>query len=511
MVASLAGSAGAIGADSIAVGEIAARMDIDPSQMQLAGAILGGDSRAASFQSWQTGQDLGRRFFDRAGNPISETSGRGAVNVASFWSNVDNIEPLTTSSEHFDQVVGAFLGPGAALDGFPGLGTDEAKAGWMLGVEGTPNAMQSQMITAYLDNGRQGVQKLARQKSREARDASLGIAFAGIALTEQFYWGAQDGGTWDTPTTGSSWDIENRMRQLQHSSQLADFSDQGKRMDLSNRFSIRREGNQGQRMNVSNAYNLWSMDTSYAQGLQQRGWTREDWQFQDTTREAQFGWQMEDMDEAVRYSSGRDRRKAIRQQDRAALMHNLEGQQIDTQRERQETQWSQEDERYQKQRDYTLELQRLDKESFDQGVKQRETGYKMDREQLSRKMEEYEQQKKLQDELQILSREYQYEQLQLQKASLGAQAEVAKAQDLYNESLLVEGERMGKLSGVYEQLQKYDTTFQMLNALASMAEGMSKVNYYTIYNIGELMKEIGSLDPMRIRAIAAAMAEMGAP
>ena len=45
--------------------------------------------------------------------------------------------------------------------------------------------------------------------------------------------------------------------------------------------------------------------SNYNAFQQQQMWTQQDWQYQDTTRQLNFGWQMEDLNEAIRFSSGR--------------------------------------------------------------------------------------------------------------------------------------------------------------------------------------------------------------
>jgi hypothetical protein len=509
VVSAVGAAAGMLGGDVTVAAQLASQMDIPRDKAALYEAMLGGDQKAMSFESWRSG-DMSFRFYDRAGRPIQGTDGGSYLQTLSHWGNFQNLAGYASDLGHLDDLAAAFAGPSGALHGFP-VGGEQDQAAWLFGFEGERTGLQSEIIDAFLEGGTRGVNLLARQKANEARRAQAGVQFRQIALTEQFYWGASDGGTWDAPTEGSSWGIEDRMLALRHGIQMTDFGEQRRRMNISNRFAVRREGIEGQRMEVSHGYNLWSMDFSYMQSLQQRGWTREDWVFQDTTRQLNFGWQMEDMDETIRYSTGRERRKAIRQQDRAALMHNLEGQQIDTQRERQEEQWSQEDERFQKQKDYTLELQRLDRESFDLGVEQRKTFYRMDQEQLSRKMEEYEQAKALQDELRELTREYQYEQLQLQKAAAGAAAQAAETQEVFNKALEEGGEKMDKIAGTMGQLNTYDKAFATLTGIAAMGESMNKVNNTTVYYLGKLMEVIGGLDPQRIRALRDALEEMTSP
>ena len=224
-------------------------------------------------------------------------------------------------------------------------------------------------------------------------------------------------------------------------------------MNMSNNYAIRRENNQQQRMMVSQNYSLWQMDFSQNQQLKQRGWTQEDWQYQDNSREMNFDWQMTDINEAIRFSGGRERKQLIRQRDRMGLSHNMEEDQIDTQRSRQKELWADEDERFKKQKDYTLQLNTLDKQSFDTNRQQRQETYRMETENLSRKRDELEQQRALELEMTTLQRENQYKSIQLQKEAAGVQAWAAAKQQEYNLKLEEAAKNMGDQIGEIEQRQ----------------------------------------------------------
>jgi len=94
--------------------------------------------------------------------------------------------------------------------------------------------------------------------------------------------------------------------------------------------------------------------------------------------------------------------------ERETIMYGMEGERIDTQRERQKEQWSLEDQRFELTKKHFQEQRQLQEENM---KKQREF---------------YDEGKKLQDEMIKLQREYQMKQLELQKAAIGAQAEAAR-------------------------------------------------------------------------------------
>ena len=464
-------------------------------------SYLSGDMGFASFQSWQSG-DQRFRFEDLSGQSLFQTNGGELLKTLDYWSK--NLWGSGMNPASAGYLAGQF-------NGFPSGGSARAQSSWLFGVKGTPTEFQSSFLSAWENGGQQGIEAMMRSRSAERQRDQAGIQLAQIALTEDYYWGAGSDGAWNAPAVGSSWYIQDQLRDLQDRSTRADFAAQAQRSQINNKFGIQREGNQLERMNTTNAYNLWQMDFSYQQGLRQRQWTREDWQYQDTTRELNFGWSLEDINENIRYASGRQRRDLIRQRDRMTVSHNLDEQQVDKTRERQEETWAREDERYEKTKTYTLDLQRLDKESYDLNIEQRKTFYRMDREEQSRKLKEYEEQKKWEDELQELTRKYQYEQLQLQKASAAAAAEAAEEQRQYNDMMAQGSEAFGRIAGAVSELEKYDTAFRVINALGQFASELVNVKFDVASQLTEVMKTIAALDSQKLQALQDVLEDLNQP
>ena len=293
------------------------------------GRMMQGDLGAYSYQAWQTG-NMDNAFRDRAGRPISQYYGSIANQVYNAWAPKVGLAQKTAAQ---------FLGTNNA----------EILAAW--------NAPDG-------NGGMAGLQMLASEKSYQASMASAGIQMRGIALTENFNWGASSGGTWNNPTAGSSWGIQDRQLALQDASTRSGFADQWARMTTQNSFSIQNEGLQAQRMRVSQEYQTFQFSQQYNGFRQQQAWTQQDWQTQDTSRQQAFGWQMEDLNEAIRFSSGRDRKNLIKQRERLSTTESQESDQVDTQRDRQKQLWAQQEESYQKQKQYTADLTRLDQEGL---------------------------------------------------------------------------------------------------------------------------------------------------
>jgi hypothetical protein len=467
--------AGMSAAGAMTMGTLISGAGMTNQQAFVYDRALGGDMRALSYQAWENGT-YANRMYDQSGNAIWETNGNMAMKW--FESNMANLGGIP-GKDGFSSLPG--------FSKFTGLsGRDLASA-----VTGSSN---SKILDAFMQHGTRGIELLARRDSAQAQLASAGIQLKSIELQENYLWGDDSGGTWDNPTSGSMWGLEDRSRDMQHGFQMAAFGEQQTRMTLSNQFSVQRENNQWQRMQVTNAYNTAQWSQQYNQFQQQQGWAREDWQYQDTMRGLQFGWQMEDMNESIRFASGRERKQLLRQRDRSALTQNLEEQNIETQRDRQEQMWSQEDERYRKQREYQVNLQRLDTESFEINKKQRETFYKLDQESFARKMKEYEEERKLQEEITELQRKYQYDQIQLQKESAQVSAGAAAAQIEYSDALLKTTQTLGDAKGFAEQINSYDMAYRVMNATTEMLKAADGVSTTRIDKIIMLLKTLKNTD-----------------
>jgi hypothetical protein len=449
-------SGGGTQANTMSFGMELSSAGMSSQEASIFGQMAQGDMGAYSHQAWVSG-NMGNAFQDKAGRNIFEHNGAVGMQMYNNWA--------------------------------PKLGTGD---GQMSSAQflGTSNA---EINTTFNEGGFYGLQRLSSQKSYEASMASIGVQMKGIALQEQYNWGQDDGGTWNNPTSGSSWGIEDRQTAAQRSSQQANFSDQWKQMQLSNQFGIARENNQFTRMNVNNEYQNAQFSAQYNQFQQGQQWTQQDWQYQDTTHQLNFGWQMEDINENIRFASGRQRKDLVKQRDRAALTENLSEDNTDTQRERQKQLWAQQEEQYAKQKTYMAQMQQLDLESFNINKSQRETFFKMDVETYSRHLKEYEAETKLQDELKELQRKYQYDQIQLQKEAAGAQASAAAAQKLINDAITTGSENAQKnIFGPFAEMNKYDNAFRITQASTEMFRMMNNVDATKIDKLMSLIRAIST-------------------
>jgi len=432
--ASLASSfvqqAGRYGGDMLDVAGLFAGRNLTGQQMDMAQAFINGDIQGMSFYSQQMNIP-GFSFFDKSGNSIIETNGAMA------------------------------------------LETMNHQQGSETGMYDFTGSNNQKINDAFAKGGIREVEKLAREDAYNSQIASLGVQASQIALSEQYI--AQMN------------PLEDAQRELGYKSTYANFADQEARLRIREKYATSDENRNEARMNLSHGFNMWQMDFNYNSSLMQRGWAQEDWQYQDTNRSMSFGWQMEDINEAIRFSSGRERRQLIRQRERAITSHSLEDNQIEKTRNRQEEMWAQEDERYEKNRQYNVELMKLDKEAFSESKSQREELMKLDWQALERNRKEFEERKTIELEMVTIQREHQLKQIELQKAALGIQMDNITKQKEYADTIRNVQYRWKDFFGQFEMMNRYDGAFKFVNALQSLGSALQNTDANVVRDIAKIL------------------------
>lgn len=464
-IGSAAAFMGATGQEQLSLTASFSGLGLTNQQAQNFAQVFSGDLSARSYMGWESGY-VGDIFHDRFNNPIWETNGNMFLNNVS--ANLGQLPAMR--SAYGNKFVG---------------GSNLQTAANILGI-----SSDSSLVSAFLRGGEREMMNTHSQRSYELSMASAGVQMAGIRLQEQFYWGS---GSWDAPSADSMWGLQDVQRQMSYTSTMADFSSQWERMQLQERYAIQQEKLQKQRMAASNRYNNWSQTFSYNQSLLQRDWAQEDWAYQDQMRSLNFGWQMEDMDLNIRYSSGRERRQLVKQKERAVLTQNLEEEQIDETRDRQKKTWALEDERFRKTRDYTLELQKLDKEGFRLQKEHRIEMTELEKQDYSRKVREFKESYDLETKMIALQREFQKEQLELQKASAGIAAEAAKNQREYEIATKNLGYFTKDYVGEIGKLSQYKQAFLVTAAMTTLAKTIDTTDPYKVNALKQLFQTMSNI------------------
>lgn len=461
------------------IGNIYTSAGIDPSglmgsmlssnlsmdDLNLWGKIAGGDLEALSYASWQGAQGgtfaplsgWENRFFDQLGFPIYQKSGTNFLNFLSA-NGVTGLggSPAVSSAQAFQN----FFGHSHMPQGY---------------------------YQAWADGGLSGAQSFMQSQMADLQMASAGIALKQLNLNRQFYWGS---GSWDKPAQGSMWWYEDQMRALQHESTMANFASSEAMMSQQHWYSTKSSQLQGQRMEASHDYNRWMMDFQKTMSTLKQGWTREDWAYQDTMRSLSFSWGLEDVNEAIRGTTGRDRRNLIRQRDRMTTQHNLENEQIDTQRDRQEQLWAMEEEQFEKRKEYQETLMELDVETFELNKRHQNTMYALQLEDFERRKQEYEEQRKLSEEMNELQREHQAEQMELQEQSIGLQAASAALQKQMAEDQKIAIEEHLKYLEEAKTLNEYKPAQGNISKLQAVAETLGKVEPAKVDTVIDMIQEL---------------------
>ncbi|MFA5379491.1 MAG: hypothetical protein WC455_27285, partial [Dehalococcoidia bacterium] len=113
-----------------------------------------------------------------------------------------------------------------------------------------------------------------------------------------------------------------------------------------------------------NEYNLWNMGWQQRVTGMQRGWQEEDWEWGSQQRQQSYGWSLEDINESIRFASGRQRKQLLKQRERMTITQAQGEERADTEEERAREMWRMEDERFQKQMERFDEERALEDENW---------------------------------------------------------------------------------------------------------------------------------------------------
>lgn len=154
----------------------------------------------------------------------------------------------------------------------------------------------------------------------------------GQQLQQREYQREDLGTWWDRTQTRLGWQGQDITRQYERG---------GIRLDRAEE----RLGVQWGRQETQFAQSMADMARGWGQQQTQMQWGREDFQFQQAGAQLQFGWQMEDIEENIRFATGRQRKQLITQRERAATMFGRQEGRAQTEEERmdQREQWATEE------------------------------------------------------------------------------------------------------------------------------------------------------------------------
>jgi len=440
--------------------------DYSVQELSLATRISSGDLGALSYASRTDAlggiySDPGNQYLNFLGEPTGTRDGMAFIEFAQAH-GIGPANPITNG-------MAGILKPGAGVNALTG-------AEWFQGFLGHSN-MGEDYYEAWAEGGAVGAQNLVRERQADLSLASAGIALQSLNANRAYNWGAT--GTWDQPTSGSSWGLQDTLREMQYQSTLGSWEYQeeatGKRwayQQQSNAFTQ-------QRMDISRGYQDTSLAANREMNLRKRTWTQEDWNYQDQLSSLSYEWGMEDINEGIRSATGRDRRTLVTQRERMTTKYNLAQEQTDTQHDRQEEIWAAEDERFDEQKQYQEELMNLEQTRFDASVEHQEEMHDMEVEDFDRRKEEYEEQRAIETEMRDLQREHQAEMMDLQEQSIGIQAASAalQKQSATDQALFLD--QMRDKLGIAKENWEYGGS-EALEAMAELFGTAGDVDFSTM-------------------------------
>jgi hypothetical protein len=471
------------------------------------GRMAGGDLSAWSHMSRQNNWG-GGQFLDAAGRPIYQSS------LGDFQQLVAGQSALGNPYAQMSNVYSALQGEDA-----------EAMAVW-----------QSQ--------GQIGRENLHAERMYQFQQQGIQQSWTQLRAQESHM------------RTG--WGLQDQQRQLQYGSQQADFAYQGwqsrrsnyyqtagaaiqlERMTRGNEFAIAGEnieeqmmnirqdmtregwGRQEQRMRSNNAWQLFSLDFGQETNVMQRGFTKTNWQYDDEMRNLQNNWNLEDINENIRFSHGRQRRLLMQKRERMLTSQNLEEEQISETRDQQEELWERSDEYYEAQKEHILEMQDLEKEEYNQNrenqeelwalqreqfelqkqqreemfqlsredfelqEKQREEFYRRERQEQARRQAEYEAQWRIQNQIIAEDRRYQEQQLQFKRDELRLQQQIAQENHAYSEATRKIAQQYNEIAGYMSEIAKNDPT-EVIRMIVEMLHTINSTSVYKLESITETL------------------------
>jgi hypothetical protein len=207
--------------------------------------------------------------------------------------------------------------------------------------------------------------------------------------------------------TYAGWGFEDRGIGLQRQEQDWGFGQQQKQLDL-----------QKSQMQYNLGYQQQSMQIQRSHQVQEAQWGLQDMDFQRNRSEVSFGYSMIDADESIRYSTGRQRRTAMRHRDEAVTMHSMDMGHMDTEEQRAKTRMKWADEEFKRQQD-----------NFSKSKEFEERNFQLQQDNHNKQIEFSREERKLDDERRTYSRRIAVEEMNEARESLAVHQASRKTMD----------------------------------------------------------------------------------
>lgn len=221
--------------------------------------------------------------------------------------------------------------------------------------------------------------------------------------------------------------------------------------NLANQWQMQQMGYREQMFGVQNAQWNTNWQANWDQFQVQRGWQDEQdtrtkerntvsdawwlrgWGYQENRAQLSYAWGMEDIDEAIRFSTGRDKLRLGRQKERMTISESMRRGYHEDEKEYWEKQKDWRDEDLDTAKDHRDQINEWKEEDLRRSKEQHDEIAGLQAGQFAKEREHYEEQRKLEDQQIRLEREYWKEQQKSQAESLTKQQEINKLNRQYQE------------------------------------------------------------------------------
>jgi hypothetical protein len=220
-----------------------------------------------------------------------------------------------------------------------------------------------------------------------------------------------------------------------------------------------------------------SEDMALDRGMQlkQRTWQAEDMSFQRSKSEIGFGWQMEDFDLGLRYARGMDRRKMLREQERAVISQAMERGKMDRDESRFDEKNAYDDEKFRRaMQDFNKSIE-FQQRAFEMQERHFREQYAIDLQQFELSKQRFEQEKADQQALWAIEDQRRLLDRQFQEAQTAQQMQLSQEAQENTVRLRQMGDILTGIGEAYtNQRAKFDATRNSLQGLQDVYTTMGK-------------------------------------
>jgi len=259
---------------------------------------------------------------------------------------------------------------------FTSMGRQFVTSQW--GLQDANNALSFAQQMASWNYGNQSNQ-LARAQFNQTWD------FNRQAAQTQYGWQLQDF-AWQDRMTG----LQRGFAQQQWGWQAQDFGLRRQEMNMRRGWQIEDRGMEALGRGFTQDIRLENRAFSQMMRGRERTWMLEDRGFEDVDRGRHRLWQTEDLDEAIRFSRGRERRQLLRQRERIGEDRSSEDAAIKRMRDRQDEMYASQEEHIKKIQGLEDKMWKLEDEHFTTRTEREDAVWKLQTERFEIDVERFE-------------------------------------------------------------------------------------------------------------------------